>query len=54
MNRCHVCGEVQEMAEGFEKGDVINCPSCEEELEVVEVDPELEVGPIPPGEEEGE
>jgi len=43
---CPECAAVLELEDGIEEGEIIVCPDCGVELEVVSVDPlEIEVAP---------
>jgi lysine biosynthesis protein LysW len=37
--KCPVCEEVLELEDNFQKGDIIYCPDCEEEMKLVRLDP---------------
>ena len=46
MTECVECGAEIELAADVEVGEIVDCPTCGSELEVVGVDPvELEVAP---------
>lgn len=46
MSECVECGADIELAEDVEVGEIVDCPVCGSELEVVEVDPAvLELAP---------
>ena len=36
---CPICKEALELEDNFQKGDIVYCPDCEEELKIVRVDP---------------
>lgn len=46
MSECVECGADIELADDVEVGEIVDCPTCGSELEVVDVDPVvLELAP---------
>jgi lysine biosynthesis protein LysW len=37
--KCPMCNELLEFEDNFQKGDIIYCPDCDEELKLVRLDP---------------
>ena len=54
MTKCPACDEPLTAPAGTEVGELLECENCSEEVEVLETEPSLEVGPVPIVEIDGE